>query len=110
MAPTRKNENATPFGQWLERHNIDYAEASRALGVTRERVRQLAQKLYPSLILNFVIEDWTRATDPGDVISAESWREVVLSTSEAKEQLARAHAQPAPPPVPRPRAKSRLRR
>jgi hypothetical protein len=115
MAPQRTNENATPFGKWLDRHGLTYAQAARELGVTRERVRQMAQKHYPSLLLNFVIEDWTRSVDPDDVIAAQEWREVVLSSSEAKEALARVtRVVPPPPqtpaPAPRPRAKSRLRR
>jgi hypothetical protein len=111
MAPQRTNENATPFGKFLDRHAISYAEAARELGVTRERVRQLAQRLYPSLLLMYVIEDWTRAIDPEGVITADNWREVVLSSSEAKEQLARVTRKVEPPAsTPRPRGKSRLRR
>lgn len=111
MAPQRMNENATPFGKWLEKHGIEYAEAARELGITRERVRQLAQRLYPSLVLVFVIEDWTRSVDPEDVIDAPKWREVVRLSSDAKEEIDRPKKkrEETAPAATRPR-KSRLRR
>lgn len=117
MAPVRTNENVTPFGRFLDKHRITYAEAARDLGVTRERVRQLAQRLYPSLMLAFVIFDWSNVIDPDAPVTIESWREVAMTSNEAKE-LARARAaaaaearRPEPPPAPAPRPRrSRLRR
>lgn len=65
----------TPFGEWLHRHGISYADAGRALGVSRAYVQALAVgKATPRLkSLGARIAAWTAQLDPEDPVPVASW-------------------------------------
>lgn len=67
--------SVTPFGEWLDRHGISYADAGRALGVSRAYVQAMAVgKATPRLkSLGAEIEAWTRGLDPADPVMVVSW-------------------------------------
>ncbi len=65
----------TPFGDWLADHGISYADAARALGVSRAYVQAMAVgKATPRIdTLGAQIEAWTRGLSPDTYVPAESW-------------------------------------
>lgn len=65
----------TPFGTWLADHGISYANAARALGVSRAYVQAMAVgKATPRIdTLGAAIEAWTAQLDPGQSVPAETW-------------------------------------
>jgi hypothetical protein len=65
----------TPFGTWLADHGISYANAARALGVTRAYVQALAVgKATPKLdTLGTAIERWTASLDPAAPVAKKTW-------------------------------------
>lgn len=67
--------DVTPFGDWLNKHGISYADAGRALGVSRAYVQAMAVgKATPRLrSLGAEIEAWTRRLDPADPVVVASW-------------------------------------
>lgn len=68
------SDHLTVFGVWLQRRGISYAEAGRALGISRQRVHLLAtESTNPSLALVAKIERWTSLVDKKEPIQASSW-------------------------------------
>jgi hypothetical protein len=71
----------TPFGEWLQRHGISYADAARVLHgpkgleLSRAHIHLLATgKASPRLkTLGLEIEAWTRQLDPEDYVPVASW-------------------------------------
>ena len=65
----------TPFGHWLNFRAISYAEAGRALGVSRAYVQALAAgDASPRFAtVGRAIEDWTRELDLEDFVPVASW-------------------------------------
>lgn len=63
----------TPFGCWLAKQKIVYADAAKALGTTRSYIHALATgRATPALRLAGEIEIWTKKAVP-----MQSWIKVL---------------------------------
>lgn len=64
----QSREGLSTLGEWLRDRQINYAEAARALKVTRSYVQMLATgDATPSLKVALRVMDWIKELDPGSL-------------------------------------------
>lgn len=72
LLTVQAREGLSTFGEWLRDRQISYAEAARALKVTRSYVQMLATgDATPSLKLAHRIMGWVEELDPGSLKIAD---------------------------------------